>query len=155
MPIKEFYDACVTRFDDDMGLDNDLDTSLKRLGRRLYIGFAGDRLKSVIPYVEMHMIIDETEDTFGSDLEGGTYQFSLFTDSRDPDRAYDLRKNVIRVFDNAKVAEPTAGTTFTTVAFERLSGGFGPRIVDGVFQSRLYFQILIQLTTQNPATRYA
>lgn len=155
MAIQEFYDACVARFDADTGPGGDATLSLPRIARTLYIGFAGGRAKSVLPYVEMHMASDETLDTFTKDMEGGVYQFSCFSKSIDPDRAFDIRKQMIRVFDNALIAESTPGTTFTTVAFERIDGGFGPRLVEGVYQTVLRFRVLLSLTTNNPVTRYA
>jgi len=155
--IIEFWDRLVARFDADTGEGDDIALSLPRLGRKLYLGFQGEKVVSVLPYVECHLSSDDTNDTFGSDLETFDFQFSCFTSSRRVEPAFELRKQMIRVFDDAKItdADASAGTVFVPVQMQRRPGGFGPRVVDGVYQTTLLFRATIQLTTSVPSTRWS
>lgn len=135
-------DALTRRFDGD--------ATLKRKCRKLYFGFEGEREKTVMPYVEVSCEDESHSASFGHDFEDYTIRFSVFSKDARPSVAGDLMDELMRVFDYAQLTD----ARFTTVKFMRTSGG-GPRLVDGVYQGFVEYEVTVQRAVASPILRYA
>jgi hypothetical protein len=127
------------------------DDTLRRLAGKLYHGFAGDRFKPALPYVEAHRIGGNDDfDTWDKDVEGYDIQFSVFTKATQPARAAEILHHMTRVFDDAQLESEH----FTHVQSKRTNIS-GPTVIEGVYQGVVSYDFLIERTNLVPVTRFA
>lgn len=127
------------------------DKRLKSIARKLYRGFDGAPLRSVGPYVEVSLTGMEASDTFDSDIDIYSIEFTLFHKGPTPDRIDDMVFEMRRVF---KDAGSMGSSRMDVVGFERQDVS-GPSLEDAVFRASMSYRVFVQWKTKRPSVRAA
>jgi hypothetical protein len=122
------------------------DGPLVAVARKLYQGFEGLRIKSVIPCVVVDSDGSEVVPAFGADIERVSLTFTLFSKQRQVNTMHDMVRNLERVFSRSTL--PSA--EFSTVGMERGAIN-GPSLVEGQYQTEVPFDLTVQWTVREPA----
>lgn len=122
------------------------DTEAKKVLGRLYQGFEGEPIRSVLPYVEVSKSNESDElDTFDSDVESFDLTFTIFTKRLHPKKPNQGTSILRRLFDDVDLASES----FNTVMFRR-TGGDGPKLVDSLYQASITFSVILHRKTPVP-----
>jgi len=123
------------------------DPVMTRVGRKLYEGFVGERLKATLPYVEVTFGNTEVLDTFGAEYEGLETEFTVNTKGPRVDSADAIMDSLRRVY-KGKAGESDE----LHLEVLRLIGTDGPSVEDGVYRASMSFVAWIQRRVLLPAT---
>jgi hypothetical protein len=108
--------------------------------RELYLGFDGQRLNPILPYVELTIVSGSRQEySFGADFDRFALQFNVFTKTQLPTAILQTMDVLAAVFDRATL-EIEGGFI---VELNRVNVS-GPRIVDGVYSATLEYEALVQ-----------
>ncbi len=140
--MRNLFPALKKRFD--------CDVYLKRIGRKLYLGTAGDQEHGTLPWVECHCVGIDHDDTFGEDIELRLIEFTIKSGSSLRDKCLDILDHMMRVFDDGTFE----GEDIQAVDADR-DGGSGPDLVDGVYEASLSYTFRYHRDNQWPLTRWA
>lgn len=141
--MKHLFPLLESRFDGDK--------RLKSIARKLFRGFEGSPLKSISPYVEVSLSNVEASDTFDSDIDLYSIDFTIFHKGPTPDRIDNILFEMRRVF---KDAGNLGSSRLDVVGFES-NGMSGPSLEDAVLRATMSFVVYVQWKTKRPAERAA
>ncbi|KKM76400.1 hypothetical protein LCGC14_1380560 [marine sediment metagenome] len=126
------------------------DNQLVKVGRKLYEGFAGEREKSVLPYIEVTFGNTEVLDTFATDFEDVETDFTINTKDVRTSSVDAIMRAVRRVYKDA-IDESDE----LSLVVLRYNGSDGPTVEDGVYRATMSFIASVQRKVLLPAVRGA
>ncbi len=138
--MKELFSILERRFK--------ADPLLTRVGRKLYEGFVGERLKASLPYVEVTFGNTEVLDSFGADFEDLEVEFTINTKGPRTVSADAIMREIRRVFKDA-IDESDE----LHLVVLRYNGSDGPSVEDGVYRASMSFIASVQRKVLLPAAR--
>lgn len=124
------------------------DKQLTKVGRKLYEGFQGERLRSTLPYVEVTFGNTEVLDGFAVDFEDIEVDFTISSKNVEPTEADNIMRAMRRVFKDA-IDESDE----LHLVVLRYSTSAGPHLEDGVYRGDMGFIASVQRKVLLPAVR--
>lgn len=139
--MESLYDAIEYRFK--------ADAALVKAARRVYLGFEGEPLRSVFPYVDVSISGPASDnDTFDADIESVEVLFTIFGKNMIPADVYGAMSNLMRVFDDCNLQS----SEFTASKFHR-TGGDHPTVNDSVYRASLAYEVVLHMAVLEPPVR--
>ncbi len=119
---------------------------LTQLLRKMYQGFDGERIKGVLPFVEVTCnAIHHEHDTFDTDEPEYDLTFSLYAKQERARQMMEAVEEMRQTFHKGSVSSDA----FTTVIM-RETGTRGPILDDGVYKAQMDFTLHVSRKTANP-----
>jgi hypothetical protein len=110
---------------------------LRKLARKLYSGYGGEKVKSVMNHVEVTCTDTNNDfDTFDTEEPVYTLAFTVNSKSGRPDAAAEIMEELRRVYHNANLTSDAFDCCAMVMRAQS-----GPRLEDGTYRGEMTFEL--------------